>query len=650
MHLPRVPRSKHEEKSAACARMIRCTTCSRSCGGLRCSVQEHPRHSGTTWPSSSTSPAVNWQQPRHLLNQPHAAAVSESLEQESSGAAGAAAANLLDSLVNYERSGIPPAAGTAGSSRFDLGRMHRLLAALGNPHMGLKAVHVAGSKGKGSTVTLLAHILAAAGYRTGVYTSPHLLALEERIAVAHPGAVSRRPRPLPPDDLAFLIDRHGGAIRSTVAAEGGALSHFEVLTALAFRYFADCSVDVAVLETGLGGATDATNVVPGANLQAAVITALGMEHVEALGGSLRSIAAAKAGILRPGRPLVLGRQLYAEAEEVVLTEAEAKACSPVVRAQSLVSVRSHGIEIQLDRCGQIARERLSLELLSEPDLYGTSFGTMTNRSSGGSSRYLEATVGLVGAHQHDNVATAVAAVRVLQREGGWRLDDEAVVEGLREAQLPGRFQVVKLPGPEGPYVVLDGAHTAESAAALTASLRAAFPGPTTPLQTQPAGSGTDIGPVGHPVALVLAMADDKDHRGTVTALRAVQPRVAVFTSVPIAGSYHRAAAPGTLAGHWQAAAILAASAPSPASPSSSDVSPTTPQHRQYRPFRCRELVQASLAAAFDKARQELRGVRASLGLAPGVGSPGVILVTGSLHAVAAAYKIPELQPLLQMGP
>ncbi|KAG2442690.1 hypothetical protein HXX76_002773 [Chlamydomonas incerta] len=577
------------------------------------------------------------------------------------------AAAMLDDLVNgvnYERSGIPAAAGTDASSRFDLGRMRRLLEALGSPHLALKAVHVAGSKGKGSTVAMLASCFAAAGYRAGVYTSPHLLALEERIAVALPGGGGGggggggRPRPIPADDLAFLLARHGDAIRARVAAEGpggpGALSHFELTTALAFRYFADCGVDVAVVETGLGGVTDATNVFPAANLQAAVITGLGLEHVEALGGSLRSIATAKAGIARPGRPLVLGPQPHAEAEQVVLAEAARLGAAPVVRAEQSVRVHSHGVVLDAAAPpgSQAVRERLTLELLPDPSS-GSSSSSSSSSSSGSSSginngsRTLDVTVGLVGPHQAANVATAVAAARVLRGPagGGWALPDEALAAGLAAAHLPGRFQVLQLPG-GGPYVVLDGAHTAESAAALVASLRAAFP--LQPQQPAAASSSDSSSPSSSspstssssscPVALVLAMADDKDHRAVVGALRGLAPKVAVFTSVPIAGSSRRAAAPGTLAGHWQAAAILA--------PASS------------RPFRCRELVQASLGAAFAKAAAELRAWRVQMQGGGGAGGggggaaaapalhPGVIVVTGSLHAVAEAHKLPELAPLL----
>ncbi|GLI69157.1 hypothetical protein VaNZ11_013725 [Volvox africanus] len=440
------------------------------------------------------------------------------------------------------------------------------------------------------------------------------------------------------------------------------------MTALAFRYFADCSVDLAVVETGLGGITDATNVFQPANLQTAVITALGLEHVEALGGSLQSIAAAKAGILRPGRPLVLGRQVHDEAARVVVAEAEAKGCQPLLRAEHVVSVRSHGMEISPAWSGQIVRERLTLELLPHPGLdfpaadspngeprTNSNISFLGNVGSNGRSESgstsLSATVGLVGPHQHDNVATAVAAARAL-RSQGWVLPDEALVAGLQEAHLAGRFQVVKLPGTDGPFVVLDGAHTAESATALATCLRTAFPGSgcaaanrvdnnsstrdscaatatasaSASASARRSVSDSSIVTGDDPVALILAMADDKDHREVVSALRRVQPRVVIFTSVPIAGSYRRAAALGTLAAHWQAAAIL--NAPS------------------QRPFRCRELVQASLGSAFEKARQELRGVRAGMGLGPGQGSPGIILITGSLHAVAQAHKIPELQSLL----
>ncbi|KXZ56538.1 hypothetical protein GPECTOR_1g483 [Gonium pectorale] len=271
---------------------------------------------------------------------------------------------------------------------------------------------------------------------------------------------------------------------------------------------------------------------------------------------------------------------------------------------------------------QAVRERLRLELLPE---------------AGAGGGALDVTVGLVGPHQAANVATAVATARVLRAQG-WQLPDEALARGLSEAALPGRFQVVKMPGPDGPWVVLDGAHTPDSAAALVAAMQAAFlartPAPSSPTASVPgaapppsnAGRGPGSGP---PVALLLAMAEDKEHRGVVAELRRLGPRVAVFTRVPIAGSYQRAAAPGTLAGHWQAAAMLA---------------PPT-----QRPVRCRELLQASLGAAFDKALQELRALRVQRPAGPGAADPGpgVVLITGSLHAVAEAHKLPELGPLLR---
>ncbi|KAG2500057.1 hypothetical protein HYH03_002334 [Edaphochlamys debaryana] len=547
----------------------------------------------------------------------------------------------LVSGVNHEASGIPAMAGTTASNRFDLGRMRRLLAALGDPHLAVRAVHVAGSKGKGSTASLLSACLSAAGHRVGLYTSPHLLALEERIAASAPGASNPRPRPIPPDDLAFLVRRHAPAIAQVARAEGpGALSHFEVVTALAFRYFADLSVDVAVLETGLGGTTDATNVLPGGNLEAAVITALGLEHVEALGGSLASIAAAKAGILRPGRPLVLGPQTaHPEAEGMVAAEARRLGC-PLVRAQDSVQVASRGLRLEPSRTGQALRERLTITLLPEdpspspsssslPASPSTSVTSTSSASASAPASSLEAEVGLVGPAQHANVATAVAAARVLRR-GGWALPDEALAAGLAAAALPGRFQVVKLKGGGGsspePWLLLDGAHTPESAAALAAAAGAALP----PAET-------------HPRALVLAAAADKDHRGVAAALRALQPRVVIFTQVPIAGSYARSASAATLAAQWQAAAILA--------PPGS------------KALRCRTLVAGSMDAALARAQQELAALMvATSGTAGAVGPGaeggvgggaegwgercGVLMVTGSLHAVAEVHRLPDFAPLL----
>jgi len=153
--------------------------------------------------------------------------------------------------------------------------------------------------------------LSAAGYKVGVYTSPHLHHIGERLAVLPPHVSSGFDGALPPAAFDALVREHEATLRGDQDGEGsggGVLSHFEAVTALAFRHFADAGVDIAVVETGLGGTTDATNVIEAEQLQVATITPIGLEHVDALGGTLRSIAAAKAGIMKAGVPVVLAAQ------------------------------------------------------------------------------------------------------------------------------------------------------------------------------------------------------------------------------------------------------------------------------------------------------------------------------------------------------
>lgn len=187
--------------------------------------------------------------------------------------------SFLESLHNFEARGIPAAAGTAASSAFDLGRMRRLLAALGDPQAKVPAIHVAGSKGKGSTVSLLSAVLRAAGYKVGTYTSPHMHHISERIGVGS----TLEPCALMPEAFDRLAAAHAPTMAAVNAAEpaGAKLSHFEAVTALAFRHFADEQVDVSVIETGMGGITDATNVIPTEALQLAVITPIGKRLIHA---------------------------------------------------------------------------------------------------------------------------------------------------------------------------------------------------------------------------------------------------------------------------------------------------------------------------------------------------------------------------------
>ncbi|KAK9830189.1 hypothetical protein WJX72_010195 [[Myrmecia] bisecta] len=204
---------------------------------------------------------------------------------------------LLNSFTNHESSGIPKGAGTDGPAGFELGRMHRLLDILHSPQHAWPVVHLAGSKGKGSTATMLAAILQQSGYRVGLYTSPHVMSLRERICIDS--------MPVSEADFDALVLSHKDILQRAAEQEQGQLSHFEVVTALAFEHFQNAQIDIAVVEAGLGGVRDATNVFSNANLKLAIITAIGREHEQALGGTIPAITGAKAGIMKAGRPVAL---------------------------------------------------------------------------------------------------------------------------------------------------------------------------------------------------------------------------------------------------------------------------------------------------------------------------------------------------------
>ncbi|VAI26737.1 unnamed protein product [Triticum turgidum subsp. durum] len=231
----------------------------------------------------------------------------------------------MDRLRNYERSGVPRGAGTDSDDGFDLGRMRRLLRRLGDPHTHYPSVHIAGTKGKGSTAAFLSNIMREQGYRVGCYSSPHLLTIRERISVGQHGG------PVSAASLRDLFDLAKESIDESIESENGSLTHFEVFTALSFLLFSRENVDVAIVEAGLGGARDATNVIRNSELAAAVITTVGKEHLAALGGSLQSIAVAKSGIIKEGRPVVIGGPFSTDIEQIIRDRAFLTQ-SPVISA------------------------------------------------------------------------------------------------------------------------------------------------------------------------------------------------------------------------------------------------------------------------------------------------------------------------------
>lgn len=289
--------------------------------------------------------------------------------------------------------------------KLGLENMQRLCAALGHPERGTEFVHIAGTNGKGSVAAMLESILRAAGFRTGLYTSPHLVDFGERIRLSGT-----------PLAQAALAERVGQLrpVLEKLAAEGVHATFFEATTALAFMEFREYRPDIVVLETGLGGRLDSTNVV---DPVATAITGIGLDHREFLGATIAEIAGEKAGIIKPGRPLVMGRMPVA-AREVILARAR-ELGAPVTFA-------GEGTPSHWD--GKTCLQWLTWE--------GKEYATR-----------------LAGRHQAAN-ASVVLALAGLLRARGRVIPEEAVVKGLAEVVWPARFEILR----DRPPLVLDGGH------------------------------------------------------------------------------------------------------------------------------------------------------------------------------------------------
>jgi dihydrofolate synthase/folylpolyglutamate synthase len=307
-------------------------------------------------------------------------------------------------------------------SRPGLARIRTLLRALGDPQRGMKFVHVAGTDGKGSTCACIASVLQAAGYRVGLNTSPYLVRFNERIRVD--GEM------ISDEELAALT----GEIRPVADRAPEHPTEFELITALALLYFRRRNCDVVVLEVGMGGALDASNVIDPP--EAAVITAMGMDHVKELGPTMADIAAAKAGIIKEGCAVVS----YGG-----VPEADA-----VFRR---VCAEKHAALTEADF------SRLQLRSLS---LTESRFNFLP---------YQDIRLPLAGTYQPRNAAVAITALEVL-RQKGWRISDGDIVTGLGRVRWPGRFELLR----RGPVFLLDGAHNPHGMTATSESLRALFPG------------------------------------------------------------------------------------------------------------------------------------------------------------------------------
>ncbi len=310
-----------------------------------------------------------------------------------------------------------------------LDRMRVLLDLLGSPQRAYPSVLVAGTKGKGSTVALLAACLTAEAHRVGRYTSPHLVNWRERVCVDA--------CPIGTEDVVSGVERLRAAIRRLPPSLGWP-STFDVGTALAFQHFADAHVDIAVVEVGVGGRDDATNVL---EPLVSVVTPISRDHEQTLGTTLESIAWHKAGIMRPGRTVVLGPQ----GDEV----------------GSILTKEADRVAANVKRVGRDWRWETQV---GDPSL-------VTFTRAGETEPYARAHLLLMGLHQRDNATTAVAAAAALARaEPSLRVSSDGIRRGIEQVQWPGRLQVVA----SNPLFVVDGAHNEASAAAVARTLRDSF--------------------------------------------------------------------------------------------------------------------------------------------------------------------------------
>jgi dihydrofolate synthase/folylpolyglutamate synthase len=329
------------------------------------------------------------------------------------------ALDYLYSFIDYETMHVP-----RDAANYDLRRVAELLFRLGNPHLAAKSVHIAGTNGKGSIAAMVTAALTASGYTTGLYTSPHLTDLRERFKVN--GELITQ------GELMALVERLKPEVEVVnQKATYGELTTFELLTALGLAHFKLKGVDFQVLEVGLGGRLDATNVI---QPEVCILTPISFDHTDVLGGSLTELAREKAGIIKPGSMVVTSPQPDEVAQVIEKTCLDCEA--GLVRVGSDVVWQSLGFDSKrqlLQVKGKLGSYKLSIPLL--------------------------------GHYQLENAATAVAALEVLAGKG-FDISRDSIINGLAKVSWPGRFQILS----HRPLLVVDGAHNPDSARKLKQSL------------------------------------------------------------------------------------------------------------------------------------------------------------------------------------
>jgi len=396
----------------------------------------------------------------------------------------------LDYLYSYIDFSLQKAS-RYSPERFELGRMRDFMALMGDPQNEYRILHIAGTKGKGSVAALCASALQESGLKVGLYTSPHLEDYAERIQLDG--------IPIPHDDLIALVDE----IKPNIASIPE-ITTFEITTGLAYLYFARCKADVAVIEVGLGGRLDATNIcLP----DVTVITSISYDHTYLLGETLAEIAAEKGGIIKPGIPVVIAPQA-AEARAAISRIAVEKA-APIIE----IGVDYQYLPIAKSLSGQSLEVWAAAE--SEPGLSP-----------------VKLSIPLLGAHQVVNAATAYAALMVAKATG-IPVTDRGIKQGFQSVQWPGRFEILR----QDPPLIIDSAHNRDSAQKLYNVLADYFPG--------------------QKVVLIFGASEDKDIPGMLTELLPAVQHVVMTKS-----THPRAAEPDELvaiAGQLNCTAIASSS-------------------------------------------------------------------------------------------
>lgn len=342
--------------------------------------------------------------------------------------------------------------------KFNLDRMRRLMKIMGDPHLRYPVIHVAGTKGKGSTAAMIASVLREAGFMVGLYTSPHLQDYTERIQV--------NGQPISHEELVNQVE----ALKPCLSQVEG-ITTFEITTAIGFQVFAAQKVDIGVIEVGLGGRLDATNVV---DPLVSVITSLSFDHMNVLGDSITQIATEKGGIVKPGKPVVLARQ-WTEAREVIERICQERN-APLVEIDRdyFFSERSHSLTGQTF----IVWSKDEQDLIKE-------FISSGGRNDWNPEQY---SIPLLGFHQIENAATAYAAIEIV-RSKGFKITKRDISNGFRKVSWPARFEIVN----EKPLIIVDSAHNQDSALKLRLAM--------------------DDYLNGKPIILLFGASEDKDVRG-----------------------------------------------------------------------------------------------------------------------------------------